>query len=313
MIRRSGTSLIALASLVLLLTSCSYLQPPTGEISMDEAVGIVTEQVLPGAVPKGAPYVCSRLDESIPAGSVIEEAAFETEVAGSARLSPRSLSVSEESFFFFLDLAPRALYAHPVKYIVVAKSGTSHVVEAEWWPKINGVPPAELLGDYPNPSRVIAGNVDLTPPVGNVMTFHLAHASLLGREGFIVVQGAMPNEPLYDEIESTYQNAMNFFSGYRNAVSSVVGLVENHALEIRDEIDRMAGEGRSPITLFIIGHGVANAVWLGGRAITSPGLRAKMAEHPDTLFNLVLGSCYSGSFINVLKALPNVRALDRSS
>jgi len=125
-------------------------------------------------------------------------------------------------------------------------------------------------------------------------------------EGFIVVQGLMTDEPLYDASVDTYLNGVNFFNAYKNASSEVEGLVQSQAADALDEIDEMAAEGRRIITVYIIAHGSVDSVRLGGEAFSADQFHDKMAEHPDVTFNFILGSCHSGSFIDNLNTLDNV-------
>ena len=64
--------------------------------------------------------------------------------------------------------------------------------------------------------------------------------------------------------------------------------------------------GLNPITIYIIAHGGTDSVKLGGQWFTANQFHNKMAAHPDTIFNFILGSCHSGSFIDNLNTLDNV-------
>jgi len=45
---------------------------------------------------------------------------------------------------------------------------------------------------------------------------------------------------------------------------------------------------------------------LGGQHFYASQFRSKMAAYPSIVFNFILGSCHSGSFINNLNTLDNV-------
>jgi len=259
-------------------------------------------------VPEGATYNCLRMDEPIPPGSVVEEDA----PAGASTqsvVSPKAITVGEESFFFFLDLGPGTYYEHPVKYILVSKNGGYQVMDAKWWPKINGETPDQFVDDDPDPDYIIAGNAAFSPGTGMVMEFDFLRRVLQAREGFIIVQGLMPAENLYSDAVATYMNGVNFFNAYKSTYSVLDGLVQGQADNVLDKIDDMVADKLNPITIYIIAHGGVDGVSLGGVWVTAQSFRNKMAAHPTTLFNFLLGSCHSGSFMDNLETLDNVRVI----
>ena len=298
--------MVVLAVLALGIASCDLFGPP--EVDMATAIAVVENQVLPDAVPTGAEFLCLRMGESIPAGSVIEEDAPQgTTTQG--EVFPKGLTLGEESFFFFLDLAPGTYYEHPVKYVVVGKSGGYQVTEAKWWPRINGETPSQFTDPTPAQQWIVAENTSLGPATGAVMTFDFGALFRIQREGFIVVQGLMSHENLFNDANATYLNGVNFFNAYKSGFSEVEGLVMSQAANVLDEIDSMVASKLDPITIYIIAHGGVDDVSLGGQSFTAQQFRDKMNEHPNTQFNFLLGSCHSGSFVDNLNTLSNVRVI----
>ncbi|GAF98156.1 unnamed protein product, partial [marine sediment metagenome] len=108
----------------------------------------------------------------------------------------------------------------------------------------------------------------------------------------------------------TYLNGVNFFNAYKNAFSDLEGLVQSDATQVLDTIDQMVEEGKSVITIYIIAHGDVNWVKLGGQWFSATQFKNKMAAYPDVIFNFILGSCHSGSFIDDLSTLDNVCAVE---
>jgi len=269
---------------------------------MEEAIKVVVEEILPEIpeVKSGEPYVCLKLDSVLPPGTVIEE---DTPFASKASVK---ITLEEELYFFYLDLDPLAFYEHPVKYILVDDNGNHNEYEADWWPKIDNMIPDIITEDIPNEEGIIASNVILKEPAGIVQEYPLFEIPSQWREGFIVVQGLMPSEKLFGCANDTYLNAVNFFNSYKNSFSRVEGLVQSQATQVLDTIDDMAEEDRGIITIFIIAHGGTNSIKLGGYGYYASQFRNKMAEHPDIIFNFMLGSCHSGSFIDELSSLDNV-------
>jgi len=271
-----------------------------------KAIEVVLEEVLPDIpeVKSGGPYWCLKLDEPLPPGTQIEE---DSGIAGKSNVK---FAIEKEQFFFYLDLAPQAYYAHPVKYILVDEEGNHEEYDAEWWPKIGGEIPASLIKDIPEKSDIIAASVEPVISAGSVIDYIFPSLISQWREGFIIVQGLMPTENLYNASVDTYLNGVSFFNAYKNAFSYLEGLVQSDATQVLDTIDDMAEDDVSVITLYIIAHGNVNYVKLGGQTFTANQFKNKMAEYPDIIFNLILGSCHSGSFIDDLSVLDNVCAIE---
>ncbi|MBN1858912.1 hypothetical protein JW848_06880 [Candidatus Bipolaricaulota bacterium] len=306
---RKLLGIVALGSLLLCVSSCSwfpFLQPADG---MQEAIDLVTSSVLPDVVPQGTDYICLRLSDPLPPGTEVEEDAPLSPSGNGMSASPKALTVGEETYFFFLDLAPGTYYEHPVKYILVTEGGGHQVLDARWWPRINGEIPDEIADDTPDPRLVVAANVTLAETTGQLMQFDFDLVLRQLGEGFIVVQGLMPHENLFGDANSTYLNGIAFFNAYKSAFSEVEGLVQSQAANVLDEIDSMVAAKLNPITLYIIAHGGTDGIRLGGQWFTAQQFHDKMAEHPSTLFNFLLGSCHSGSFMDNLNTLDNVRVV----
>jgi hypothetical protein len=307
-------SIVLLAAITIsALLSCSDDDPEAPGVtgmSMEEAIDIVKDSVLTKEVPFGAKYHCLRMSGTIPKGSSIVEAAPAGRPAPPNVASAAAIAVIEESYFFYLDLAPGSFYEHPVKYIVVAKrSGSYEVTDANWWPKINGETPTQFLAAVPEVSFVISGNVELRLPSGSEMMFQIPALYTQVSEGFIVVQGLLEDDALHSDATLTYNNGLNFFNSYKNAYSSVEGLSESQAGNLFAVIDQMAEEGKFLITIYIIAHGGTDGVGLGGSWTNASAFHSKIADHPSVEFNILLGSCRSGSFIDNLNTLDNVRVV----
>jgi hypothetical protein len=298
--------LVGIALVALVLASCDIFQRPDVDTDLEAAIDIVVNEVLPDAVPPGATFLCARMDEVLPPGSVIEEDAPGSLAVGPTA-KPKRLTIGEESFLFFLDLAPGAFYEHPVKFILVGRSGSHQVIDAVWWPRVNGEMVDEFRDLTPDDDHVIAGNAVLGAVTRKLMQFDFRIVSRVQREGFLVVQGLLQDENLFQASNDTYLNGVAFFNSYKTGFSELNGLVMGDADGVLNAIDAMVEKKLSPITIYIIAHGGVDGVRLGGVWITAQQFHDKFAEHPGTLFNFLLGSCHSGSFIDNLSSLPNVR------
>jgi len=274
--------------------------------ALQKAIDVVVDEILPDIpeVKLGEPYWCLKLDDPLPPGTLI------VEDSGTAAKLNLNIALEQEMFFFYLDLAPGSFYAHPVKYILVDEEGNHEEYDAEWWPKIGGEVPELLIKDIPAPEDIIAANVEPAVSIGTIMDYILPELISQWTEGFIVVQGLMPTENLYSCAVTTYLNGVNFFNAYKNAFSDLEGLVQSDATQVLDTIDQMVEEGKSVITIYIIAHGNVDFVKLGGQIFTATHFKNKMAAYPEVIFNFILGSCHSGSFIDDLSTLDNVCAVE---
>ncbi len=274
--------------------------------ALQKAIDVVVEEILPDIpeVKLGEPYWCLKLDDPLPPGTLIVE---DSGIAAKLNLN---IALEKEMFFFYLDLAPGSFYAHPVKYILVDEEGNHEEYDAEWWPKIGGEVPMSLVKDIPEREDIIAANVEPAVSIGTIMDYILPELISQWTEGFIIVQGLMPAENLYGCAVTTYLNGVSFFNAYKNAFSDLEGLVQSDSTQVLDIIEQMVEEGKSVITIYIIAHGNVDYVRLGGQSFTANQFKNKMAEFPDVIFNFILGSCHSGSFIDNLSTLDNVCAVE---
>jgi hypothetical protein len=268
-------------------------------VGMEEAVDKMVKEILP-EIPEtqnGDPWRCVKLDAPLPPGTeIIEDSGSTVEI-----------TTDEEVFFFYLDLAPNCMYAHPVKYILVNSLGNHEEYDAEWWPRIDDEVYDELVNPHPDARDVIASEGKFEVADGMSMVFQFPGIQLMEREGFIVVQGLMPDEALHAECNDNYINRINFWLAYASGYTDQVeGLVEGDADKVLDTIDDMVDDGMNVITLDIVAHGNYNFVVLGGYQFTANQFRNKIAEYPDVKFNFLLASCHSGSFMDNLDDLDNV-------
>lgn len=301
-------------TLVVLLTlafSCSddeTAAPEEESFGMDDAIAVVVDSILGNEVAPGQEYRCIRMSTSIPEGSMIEEyAPQQLQMTGAEQTAAVSMQTTERSYFFLLDLAPVTMYEHEVKYITVGESGDYVVKAARWWPVISGQTPEQFLVAEPDEVYIIAGNVSIKINPGQLPVYQFDPLFQQYKEGFIVVQGLMPTEALYTDSWATYDNVIAFFTSYKGSEDLLDGMVDGAADGVLNMIDYFAAASVDIITIYIIAHGGTNSVSLGGYGFTADNFASKMGEHPDVLFNFLIGSCHSASFIDDLSPLVNVR------
>lgn len=296
-----------LVALAVTATACS---DGTDTLDAQAASDLLVADVLSQHVPEGAPFVAIRVDRVLPEGAMIvpdgpppPPGTADEDVRG-------SMVVHEPSHLFLVDLAPGTYFGHPVKYALVGESGAVRVTEASWLPAIDGVVPPELEEAEPNPDLVVSAEM---PPVvrqGTTPIFDIAAwIDLIPNEGYIVVQGLMPTENLYPDSQKTANGGKAFFDAYAAGLSRVELLEEGDAAMVLDLMDEMAGEGRSPIVVAIIAHGGTDSIGLGGVWFSASDFARTIQNNSDTAFVVLLGSCRGGSFVDDLRAVPNVRVV----
>lgn len=296
----------------MIITEVRIIPGAVGILVVDEerrAADLRARQVLPEILEVAEPrqYVVTRLPEMLPQGTRIVE-----DMPDMVDQEPQSLTLGEGSYIYYIDLQPGAFYEHPVKYLLVGKSGETQVVDAKWWPTIDNEVPEPLVSATPTLTNVLERNVVIERPVIDLIDIQIRPdiIQLIEREAFVCVQGLRPSESLYDCSVTSYQNAYNFFDSYRSGFSTIVGLTDYAADDVLDEIADLADDGYDIITIYVLAHGGYNYVRLGGVAVTASQFAARMREYTNVEFNFLCGSCHSGSFIDDLRIEENVRMID---
>lgn len=306
--------LLSVVVLLLTITLSSCFLVDLFKTDLDRAVDTMKLTVLPQLLSQtpDASYVCIRAASIVSSGTIItpDKVQMIADNADSIIIVDRIIA-KEDSYFFMLDLAPGAFYAHPVKYILVPRSGsTPTMMSAEWLPRIGGVIPQEFKEKIPSSQLVIQSNAKLTTSPSTLLIYSFLPLLIRETEGILVVQGIMPDEKLFGDGQTSYMQAINFFLSYKAARTAgtvdVNGLVQSDADNILNAMDSMA-TSHSVVTVYIIAHGNVDFVRLGGVGFYASQFKNIMAAHPNTKFNFLLGSCHSGSFINDLSSLSNVR------
>jgi len=298
-----------------LLVSCAV--PPGGvemPISMEEAIDIVEDEILSN-LPGDLNFVCLKLDGALQKGTVIKEVLEGLTPPQRSGISSNGLTLQEPVYFFLLDKAPYSYFLHEMEYILVYGDESVSTHTAYSWPSINGETPSHLLMDYRDvPSDyIIDSNFDFTPVQHVTLVVNVPWLAP-EQEGFIIVQGLMEGERCYEDAVRTYLNAISVFRAYigdRDVLFD--GLVQNDAKRVLEKVDDFVADGATVITIFIIAHGGVNTVRLGGQTFTAQQFRDKFQEYSNVKFNLILGSCHSGSFVDYMNDLDNVAVMSACS
>ncbi len=308
-VRKVVSVLLVLLVVMVFLSGCMFLLPK----DLQRAINIVKDEILHKEVPPNSDFICSWYSEILEPGTSVD---LENpgDLVDQSVFAPTGVVIEDKSFLFLLDLDPGAYFAHTVKAILVAESGQYKVLEGEWLPRINGVVPEELKDPIPSRLRIVDQSIRLKLPKGIVSEPELAPITPIWQwgEAFIVVQGLMPNEDLFQDAQNTYMQFLNFAFAYQAAMPEgrvdVQGLVQSNASNVLSSINSYASK-RKVVTVFIIAHGNVDRVKLGGIRHYAWQFATVMSDNPSTCFNFLLGSCKGGSFINDLNTLGNVRTV----
>ncbi len=220
-------------------------------------------------------------------------------------------TVGQEAFFFVVDEEPIARLAHALRYLLVAQSDGSILLNqpAEWTPLVNGVavmsaalfdPAAGLLWqNFPGNQLTPSARSPIQPVSVKGVTDEV--------EGAIVVNGNNPAKYPDAGISKDAENMKGFYDSF-GPMSEVDALdpPDNTETDLEEAIEEMYAAGVEDLTIYIATHGSSDMVVMGSSTMTAAEFSDTIAGYPDMTFKVILDSCKSGSFIDELSALPNV-------
>jgi len=220
-------------------------------------------------------------------------------------------TVGQEAFFFVVDEEPIARLAHALRYLLVAQSDGSILLNqpAEWTPLVNGVavmsaalfdPAAGLLWqNFPGNQLTPSARSPIQPVSVKGVTDEV--------EGAIVVNGNNPAKYPDAGISKDAENMKGFYDSFA-PMSEVDALdpPDNTETDLEEAIEEMYAAGVEDLTIYIATHGSSDMVVMGSSTMTAAEFSDTIAGYPDMTFKVILDSCKSGSFIDELSALPNV-------
>jgi hypothetical protein len=265
--------------------------------------------------PKHVYIVLYGLLRALRAGSVVSQATL-----GLIPNGGRAIKLRHPAWLFWEDLNYDAKFVHPsVMLLVDANSG--RVVakrDLELYPLVGGKMPVFLTASdamqywvaWDIPKRAAAADTLSRMRVPVTYGAHVAAGSY-SNAGFIsIVDDRTPG--WQKQQNSTDANVLtNTFSGK--------GIPTAHATsldELNDSVSSMESKGKNNVTIFLEGHGAPApgtvdseghliksgatqptvALGPGGGVVTAADLNKLMADHPNTKFNFIVGSCFSGRF-----------------
>ncbi|HPB86550.1 MAG: hypothetical protein KBC39_08040 [Thermotogae bacterium] len=220
-------------------------------------------------------------------------------------------TVGQEAFFFVLDEDPLARLAHVLRYLLVARSDGSILLNqlVKWTPLVNGV--AVMSAELFDPTTGLLwqnypGN-QLTPSARSQIRAAPVKDVTNEVEGAIVVNGNNPAKYPDAGISKDAENMKGFYDSFA-PMSEVEALdpPDNTESDLEGAIEDMYVAGVEDLTIYIATHGGSDMVVMGSSTMTAAEFADTIAEYPDMTFKVILDSCKSGSFMDELSTLPNV-------
>ena len=224
--------------------------------------------------------------------------------------------VDEESYFYFIDLQPGAYYAHDTLFVTVdKKDGGVNVSQEQWWPIVNNEPPSWVTDEdqYYNASNWFfdsgvnrpAGASITAPQIGMPAPQHQWY------EASVIVNGHHDGESLeWDAAMSAWEMWVLF--DYYITPGETYEITppptgSNTPDDMFDLLDQLCQDGYDHIITYIVNHGGTDVIAVGGQDLYADDLVDFLNAHPDTSFSFLIETCASGSFIDDLSELPNVK------
>ena len=253
------------------------------------------------------------------------------------------IQLPANAWFFWLDDAPGARFAHPSRFVVIDRAdGAITLQESEWWPVLNGENLWIESEDYWNEESWIFNNIDWRAPTSlipakpmlasvNILdannSFHQGDAALikLGQidtiGDLVVINGGGNSASQNASLATDSQNILGLFGSDLGFGRTYLGpeittegdlTTGNNELEtIGDVLEQKARDLEPGQTLFIYitGHGfIADDDGRGLAAGISENLLEIWLSDMDPGVNLILviDACYSGSFVDTTSKFADI-------
>ena len=297
-------------------------------LSRERAIDILKEQVIQ---PQSLAHnlIAFMLDDPLPQGTEVSPFApspLPNGVTTLPYLVPQTLGSAQ--WFFWVDDAPYAQFAHPTRYVFIdAVSGAVQVTDEAWWPYVDGLEVSRWVaadgrwdeGNWaysnileeerswrettiPGPSRpgwdVLASSISryLISLVG------WAKAAPAG-EAIVPVNGWKPGRGT----DAGFSGDMGNMSGFGQNSGIPAYPPQGETLQdIEDAVKNAADTGAKDIFFYWTGHGgrtAAGESFLVFKDMTiSPQQLADMLKKfPNVRFKVVVQGCFGGGFVDALR------------
>jgi hypothetical protein len=318
MLRRAVWVLWSMA--FLLASAACGPAPGTGPLTFEQATQLVLDEVVqPDQLAR--PLIVFGLSQPLEVGDRIhpyEKRGFEP--------FPSPTTVDAPTWFFWIDDAPGAMYAHPNRFVFVAQqSGEVTVQDQEWWPVLNREGLWTAQESYWDAENWLF-SFEVNPPAPP--DENASPQSVTGLDG-LALQTQSPGSALVIngwESGETLQQDMADSSDLMHDILSEAGFDTTYLGPKEDGnpdrdgeataeqrfgwLHRKAREMRPSQTLFlyITGHGGVDKKGNGvvGSVFEDLLTDTLMGFDPGVHIIVVIDSCHSGSFTNSLTSVADV-------
>ena len=330
---KPGLKIIVYSCMLVMSAACS--NGGNKNISFEDASQLVVDEVIQPDMLEND-LIAFAHPESLQPGDVLQPYNFFGE-----NPAPGQTSIDADAWFFWLDDAPGAKFAHENRYVFVDRqTGEVTVLEQEWWPVLNGQ--GLWLDDmsYYDPDNWIYSTVSLTEDEASasggssgLMSQRMPGTPLLqsseGSVHALVINASNADERGADAFIDDGRNVIQKFkdAGFETTymgppsdphpdrVSSPFGETSRQSDQPwRKWLEEHAGTIQPGDTLFVYvtGHGsyAEGSSYIGGKnGIVSdrkPFADVLRKYNPGVDIIVIADSCYSGGYADALEDIADV-------
>lgn len=293
----------ALALVAVTLAAGARPQPvaPAAGITFAKARRILLDQVVkPKALRPGDHLVAFALRKPLGVGQ---------RVSPFRGLGRAARVVTGPQWFFWVDDDPKAQFVHPTRYVFVdARSGRVRVFRQLWWPLVDGHAPWLAFDDYWNPKNWAFST--LKPPQRPKASRAASSASRATSECALIVQGSDDARAGFPEDVSGMERVMGTTFGF---TTRTLRPPRNERDDLKRALQDLVDDGCRDVLVYIASHGDTGRVLLGSGMLEAPDLAQLLGRHQGVDFKVVVQACRSGSWLQALAGVANVRIAIASS
>lgn len=205
-------------------------------------------------------------------------------------------SLHEDSWFFWIDDAPYAKYAHTTRFVFfgIETRGYS-VYQEEWWPVLNRKPLWVEPDQYWDKAFWVY-NPGLEPTISSSVTDSTKPGELTNDRG-LIINGWSNGQPMQEDMSADER-------GMKEALTKLGMRVESvHTKEeIQYVLHRWAQEMEPSDTLavYVTAHGGRGYILVNGKVFKVSELVTLLSDF-NVHIHVLIDASYSGSFIYLLK------------
>ncbi len=205
--------------------------------------------------------------------------------------------LKESTWFFWIDDAPYAKYAHPTRFFFYGvETRKYNVCEEEWWPVLNGESLWTECDEYWD-SKFWVYNPGLSKP--HSASF-VTGSSMRSHDRGLIVNGWSSGQPFQEDMEKDQEQMAEALARTGMEVESVTTVREMQYILYRwaQEMDSC-----STLIIYVTAHGGRGYFCIGNRIFRDSELLELINMFEKDIFiHVIIDSCCSGGFMPSLKA-----------